>query len=131
MPRFILTALACLVLALGGALIAGCGDDEGDTTSTPAATPTATTAGGTGPVTVSMKNSKNVPEQISVKVGQKVLWTNDDPYVHNVTATEGEDFESGNIDGGGTYEYTAGKAGVIDYVCTIHSGQIGKITVTE
>jgi len=135
MPRFIITAFACLALALGGALIAGCGDDE-ETASTPAATETAEpateTGGGTsGDVTVSMKNSKNVPEEIAVEVDQKIVWTNDDSYDHNVTATEGADFASDNFGGGGTYEYTPTKAGIIDYVCTIHSGQIGKITVTE
>jgi len=138
MSRRIITALSCGMLALGGAFVAGCGDDNsetGSTQSTPAAAPAATAttpaASEGATVEVSMKNSKFVPENITAKVGQKIHWINDDPYPHNVTATKGEDFQSDNIEGGGTYDYTVDKAGTIDYVCTIHSGQRGTIRVTE
>ena len=32
---------------------------------------------------------------------------------------------------GAKFDYTPTKAGTIDYVCTIHPGQTGKITVTK
>jgi len=138
MSRRIITALSCGMLALGGVFVAGCGDDNsetGSTQSTPAAAPAATAttpaASEGATVEVSMKNSKFVPENITAKVGQKIHWINDDPYPHNVTATKGEDFQSDNIEGGGTYDYTVDTAGTIDYVCTIHSGQRGTIRVTE
>jgi plastocyanin len=139
MSRRIITVLSCGALAIGGAFVAGCGDDNNDSgsaqTTTEAARARAATA--TTPVAkgatveVSMKNSKFVPANITAKVGQKIHWTNDDPYAHNVTATKGEDFQSDIIDGGGTYDYTVDKAGTIDYVCTIHSGQTGTIRVTD
>jgi plastocyanin len=79
-----------------------------------------------------MKQIKFVPEKIVVKVGQKIVWTNNDGQIpHTVTATKGATFDSGNITGGGTFDYTPTKAGVIDYVCTIHSGQTGQIRVTR
>jgi plastocyanin len=134
MSRRIITALSCGALALGGAFVAGCGSDNNDNGSAPkTTTTTGTTAGATkgSVVEVSMKNNLFVPETITAKVGQTIKWTNDDPYPHNVTATKGEDFQSDNIDGGGTYEYKLDKAGTIDYVCTIHSGQRGTITVTK
>ncbi len=87
MHRLTMVGLACLVLAL----VAGCGDDKNDSSSTPAAakpapaesttapTTTAESASSTGAVVkVSMKDIKFVPEKISVKVGQKIEWTNDD-----------------------------------------------------
>jgi plastocyanin len=140
MHRLTMVGLACLVLAV----VAGCGSDKNDTSSTPAGakpappiattTTPATTAGAasTGAVVkVSMKNIKFVPEKITVKVGQKIEWTNDDAVAHNVTATDGADFASDTIEGGGKYSYKPTKAGVIKYVCTIHAGQNGEITVTK
>lgn len=143
MSRRIITALSCGALALGGAFVAGCGDDDDDSSSVqtttvaapapaPAPAPTATTPAAPegATVEVSMKNNKMVPEDITAKVGQKITWTNDDSYPHDVTATDGAKFASDTVDGGDTYEYTPTKAAKIDYVCTIHSGQRGSITVT-
>ena len=45
--------------------------------------------------------------------------------------TEGADFESDTLNEGDTFDYTPTKAGTIDYVCTIHPGQNGAITVTK
>jgi len=143
MPRLLLTILACLALALGGAFVSACGGDEtNDSGVTAPATPPAAetetenpeSTGGTSPTDaakVSMKASKFDPEQISVKVGQKITWTNNDGYAHNVTSTSGEKINSGNIDGDGTFDYTPKKAGTIAYTCTLHADQNGSITVTK
>ena len=135
MPRLPATVLACVALA--GGFIAGCGDDDSDTSSTPAAAPPAApppAASAAGDVVkVGMKNIKFVPADVTAKVGQKIEWTNTDGQTpHNVTSqTDGFDFASGNMESGDTFDYTPKKAGKIDYVCTIHSGQSGTITVTE
>jgi plastocyanin len=76
-------------------------------------------------------NIKFVPHDITAKVGQKIMWTNDDQIAHTVTATSGATFDSGNVNGGATFEFTPTKAGTIAYVCTIHPGQSGTITVTK
>ncbi len=138
LPR---VALACLALALGGAFAAGCGDDDDKSADTPAALPapaetttqeTETAGGGeettsTKPVVVTMKGNVNTPGDITVKVGQKIEWKNEDGYAHNVTSTSGEKIESGNFTD--KYEYAPKAAGAIAYVCTIHSGQGGNISV--
>jgi plastocyanin len=131
MPRLSLAALACLALA-GGGVIAGCGDDN-TSESTPAAAPPPAQSGTSSgdSVAVSMKDIKFVPETITAKVGQKIVWTNGEAIPHNVTAKSGADFESENLNQDETFEYTPTKAGTIDYVCTIHSGQNGSITVTR
>jgi plastocyanin len=139
MSRRIITALSCGALALGGAFVAGCGSDNNDSGSTQptnkaaAPSPTETTAEATkgSVIEVSMKNNQFIPEKITGKVGDTVKWTNDDSYPHNVVATKGENFQSDNFGGGGTYEYTLDKSGTIDYVCTIHSGMVGTITVKQ
>ena len=118
--------------------IAGCGDDNNDSSSTPAVPPaatpqTATTAASGDVVKVTMKDIKFVPADITVKVGQEIEWTNTDGQIpHTVTSTTKKaQFDSGNLEPGATFTYTPTVAGTIDYVCTIHSGQTGKITVTK
>jgi plastocyanin len=137
MPRLPATVFACLALAAGA--IAGCGDDKKDSSSTPAPPPPAATTPATTPsasaagdvVKVSMQNIKFVPHDITAKVGQKIEWTNEDQPAHNVTATDGADFKSDTLSNGATFDYTPTKAGKISYVCTIHPGQDGTITVTK
>ena len=137
-------ATACAALALA---LAACGkDDESQTgrdaggdgaTVTTNPTPEAGTstqseaAESNDIVSVSMKDIKFVPQEATVKVGQKITWTNDEPVPHNVTAEQGADFKSDTMNEGDTFEYTPTKAGTIDYVCTIHPKQTGKLIVTE
>ena len=139
-------AAACAALALALAL-AACGkDDESQTgrdaggdgaTVTTNPTPEAGTstqseaAESDDIVSVSMKDIKFMPKEITAQVGQKIVWTNNERVPHNVTAKEGADFASDTMQEGDTFDYTPAKAGTIDYVCTIHPGQDGKITVTE
>jgi plastocyanin len=132
-------ALICSLAFAASGTLAACGSSDDSTadksTSTPAAEPSASAAEPTagaaksGVVEVSMKNIKFVPQAVTVKVGQKIHWTNDDTPAHNVTATSGAKFESGNMDPGAEFDYTPTKAGTIDYVCTIHPSQRGTITV--
>jgi len=141
MPRLSLTALAVLALTGGGVI--GCGDDtkSGSAASTSTAAPPPARNGGTPAtggtpsgetVTVSMKQIKFIPEKVTAKVDQKIVWTNNDGQIpHTVTATKGATFDSGNVAGGETFDYTPAKVGVIDYVCTIHSGQRGQIRVMK
>ena len=62
------------------------------------------------------------PGNIRLKVGQKVRFENDDAIAHTVTATQGAKFDSGTLDAGKTFEFTADQAGKISYVCTFHPG---------
>jgi plastocyanin len=142
MHRFTIAALACAALALGA-----CGKDDesqngqrGDEGATVTTNPTPAAQTSTQSdaqesndiVSVSMKDIKFVPHDVTAKVGQKIVWTNEDDAPHNVTATDPTGlFSSDTLNKDDTFEYTPTKAGVIDYVCTIHSGQDGRITVTK
>ena len=138
MPRLPVTLLTCLALSAGA--VAGCGSDDDDTASAPPPPPATTAPAETTAapaagdvVKVTMKDIKFVPESITAKVGQKIEWENTDGQIpHTVTSTtDGVDFDSGNMQAGAKFDYTPKKAGTIDYVCTIHSGQTGTITVTK
>jgi plastocyanin len=136
MKKLLALLIACLALTL-----AACGDDDDDDdgggtagtttteqTDTGAAPPA---GGGGGAETVDMKDIKYVPADITVDAGTTITWTNSDQVPHTVTKDggPGPDFDSGNIDPGGTYEETFDTPGTIDYVCTIHPGQEGSVTV--
>jgi plastocyanin len=128
-----------LLAAVAALAVVGCGGSDDDKGSgggkakpkSEAATAVGGATAGGGTVRVSMKNIKFVPESIQAKVGQKITWTNDDPVAHTVTAQKGADFDSGTVNSGGRFSFTPRKPGSIDYVCTIHPGQTGKITVVQ
>ncbi|MFP5361488.1 MAG: plastocyanin/azurin family copper-binding protein [Thermoleophilia bacterium] len=150
MFRIPMIALAGVLLAL---LVAACGDDKDSdsgrgfdddaatvtTNPTPEVQTNPQTDDGDsgdaegrsgGSVSVGMKDIEFVPESVSAKVGQTIVWTNDEAIPHNVTATEGADFASDTMRKDDTFQYTPTQAGTIRYVCTIHAGQNGEITVT-
>ncbi len=82
------------------------------------------------------------PNPIEAKVGQTVVWTNDDTAFHTVTsgiigaADAGKLFDSGLAgptaltSKGKTFEHTFDAAGEIDYHCTLHPAMTGKVIVT-
>ena len=116
---------------------AGCGGDDEDSggggTST-AAEPAAdhpaprTPAPLRGDVAIAMKDIKFDPADATAKVGQTVVWTNEDSAPHNVV---GGPIKSSDFGQGETFEYTPTEAGTIDYVCTLHPGMEGTLTVTD
>jgi plastocyanin len=125
--RRILVALCAVVpLALG---LAACGGSSGGgSTSASTSAPSSSSSG--GGVQIKMQNIQFSPKDTTVKVGDKVTWTNDDNTDHNVTAQSGADFKSKDFGNGGTFSFTADKAGTIKYVCTIHPGMTATLTVT-
>lgn len=82
------------------------------------------------------------PNPIQAKVGQTVVWTNDDSAFHTVTsgligaADAGQMFDSGLAGPtaltakGKTFEHTFDTAGEFDYHCTLHPAMTGQIIVT-
>jgi plastocyanin len=137
--RVLTLLLACLALA---AVAAGCGSDNNNSGSSssqaaPAAADTGSTeststkASGSGEIEIKMQNIAFDPKDVTAKVGQTIKWTNEDSVEHDVKATAGESFKSDLFGKGGTYSYKLDKAGTIKYVCTLHPGMEGTVTVTQ
>src|SRR5258705_8580280 len=95
--RRILLAL-CAVVAL---VAAGCGSSNSSSTSSGSSssgsTSTAAASSSSGGVAIKMQNIAFDPKDVTVKVGQKVTWTNDDSVDHNVTSQSGETIKSDNF----------------------------------
>jgi amicyanin len=95
-----------------------------------------TTNGNTAPSnqnTVTIKDYAFNPGTISVKVGTKVTWTNEDAVAHTVTADDpsSDAPSSGDIGKGDSYSFTFNKAGTYAYHCTPHPYMKATVIVTE
>ena len=67
------------------------------------------------------------PASLTVKRGDTVIFRNDDPFPHTVTA-KGR-FDSGSIAAGRQWKYVARKAGTFDYLCTLHPNMTGTLVI--
>ena len=81
-------------------------------------------------VNVEMKGFAFSPQELTVKVGTKVTWTNRDSAGHDVKATDGS-WGSGTLTNGQTFSMVFDKEGSYAYVCTFHSKMTGTVIVTK
>jgi len=75
-----------------------------------------------------------IPSDVTIKVGETVIWSNDDTAAHTVTSgnpTDGPDgtFDSSLFMAGTTFSNTFDKAGEYNYFCMVHPWMTGKIQV--
>jgi plastocyanin len=80
-------------------------------------------------VTVIMRNVAFIPTTVTVHVGQTVKWINKDNVAHNVTASNGQTFQSPTFGNGGSFTFTPKVAGSIAYTCTIHPNMLATLIV--
>lgn len=140
-----LGALACAIAAL--ALVAvGCGGDDDEsangggeatvteTETTEEATDQADSGGGgtTAPRAekVEIVDFAYDPDPVTIAVGGKVTWLNQDSAPHTATA-EDESFDTGTLDQGKLKAETFKEAGTFSYICTIHPTMKGTVEVVE
>jgi plastocyanin len=137
MNRWLALLLACVAL---GVVVAGCGNsddggggDDAQNTEQPAEQGSAggggADTGSGGGAKVSMKGIKFNPANVTVKAGDKVTWTNNDSVGHDVTGDNFKSGDAGGLQNGDTFAHTFDKKGTFDYVCTVHSGMEGSVTV--
>ena len=111
---------AAAALAGAALTVGGCGDDDAPSDTAPRV------------VTVDIADVTFEPRNVTVAPGTTVRWINSDTKIlHTVTKVSGpgEVFDSGNVYPGMTYERRFDERGRIGYVCTLHDGQTGSVTV--
>jgi len=74
------------------------------------------------------------PYELTIRVGESVIWFNKDTSAHTVTsgtAADGPDgnFDSGNLIGAHKFSHTFSRVGEYSYFCLLHPWQTGIITV--
>ncbi len=129
---------ALIVFALG--LPACGGGDDGDTsTNTQPAAGTAPEPSGNAPAPsgeavraakVEIVDFAYDPDPVTVQVGGKVTWLNQDSASHTATAEDGS-FDTGTLDQGKLKSETFKQAGTYAYVCEIHPTMHGTVEVVE
>jgi plastocyanin len=85
-------------------------------------------ASGGDTVRAGMQQLAYAPAQLEVRVGTTVVWTNDAPLAHTVTADDAS-FDSGLIDAGKRWSYTFTRAGRFPFHCTPHPFMKGVVVV--
>ena len=77
---------------------------------------------------VSMGANYFTPPNVSVNVGDTVVWINSDVMPHTVTASDGS-MDSGTLQPGAAYPRTFTVPGTYSYRCLFHPGMVGTVTV--
>ena len=118
-----LLPLALVILGL-----AACGGDDDSGGGGGGAQGASSAACVDGAVEIKMVDIKFDPQNATASAGQQVCWVNEDTIDHNAVADGGQ-FESDLFGKGKTFTTTLDSPGEYPYVCTIHPGMTGTITV--
>jgi plastocyanin len=116
-------ALPLLLLAL---FAAACGSGDGGGGAEEGASSEACPSGS---VEIKMIDIKFDPQDATAGVGQEVCWINEDTVDHNAVAESGADFKSELYGKGETFTTSVDTPGTVEYVCTIHPGMTGTLTI--
>ena len=119
-------ALRLAVCALLVVSVTSCG---GTTTPTTATT-TPTTVSASIPTGARLLGSAAfVPNPITVAVGTKITWTNNDTSTHDVVSDTAGVFDSGAMTTGVAFSSTFNTKGTFTYHCSLHPLMVGTVTV--
>jgi plastocyanin len=114
--------LLCLLLLGFASFAAGCSSPA------PAAPAAATPAPSGGANAVTIASFAFSPNELTVKTGSTVTWTNNDPASHTIVADTGA-FSSDPFGKGDTYQFTFNQPGTYPYHCSLHPSMKGTILV--
>ncbi len=78
-------------------------------------------------VAVKIGNFTFGPQEVKVKAGTTVIWTNEDDIPHTVVSPN--NFRSQVLDTDGTYSFTFTTPGTYKYFCSLHPHMTGAIVV--
>ncbi len=78
-------------------------------------------------IAVHIDNFVFEPQQLSVKVGESVTWTNRDDIPHTVVCAG--KFRSKTMDTDGTFSFTFAAPGEYKYFCSLHPHMTGMVKV--
>ncbi|WP_314173857.1 plastocyanin/azurin family copper-binding protein [Streptomyces winkii] len=88
------------------------------------------TAHAAGQYQVRMSGSAFSPRSLTVPAGATVTWTNQDTAPHDVKTSSGpHSFHSAMLNKGDTWSHDFATAGNYSYLCTVHPGMTGQVTV--
>jgi amicyanin len=80
------------------------------------------------PAAVGIDNFTFNPQQLTIKAGATVTWTNQDDIPHTIAAVS-KQFKSKALDTGDAYSFTFTTPGTYAYFCSLHPHMTGTIVV--
>jgi plastocyanin len=80
--------------------------------------------------TIHIKDMRYDPASLEIKVGDRVVWKNEDDRDHTVVARDGS-FDSDNIRSGESFSYQFTKPGKFAYSCRYHPRMRGVVSVGD
>ena len=92
------------------------------------ATPLVTRAATGTTHTLMMDGTTFKPPSATIKLGDTVVWTNNDPFPHTATATGGA-FDSKPLAPGQSFTFKPAARGDYPYKCTLHPTMLGVLHV--
>ena len=81
-------------------------------------------------IQIDIKEFMYSPKELTVAVGTKVTWVNDDQVPHTVSEVN-KVSRSGALDTGDSFSYTFLIPGTFEYFCILHPQMIGNVRVTQ
>jgi len=81
-----------------------------------------------GETLLTIDNFTFKPDTITVPVGTRIVWENNDDIPHSIVETTGK-FHSAALDTGDKFSFIFDKAGVFAYFCGLHPHMTGKVVV--
>jgi len=81
-------------------------------------------------VTVANRQMNFIPFVAVAAVGGKVVFTNEDPFPHNVFSPDNDKFNLGNIPQNGAHGRVFKNPGAYSLLCNLHPGMLGYLVVT-
>lgn len=81
-------------------------------------------------IQIDIKEFMYSPKELTVAVGTKVTWVNDDQVPHTVVEVN-KVFRSGALDTNDSFSYTFLIPGRFEYFCILHPKMIGSVRVTQ
>ena len=71
------------------------------------------------------------PSPITINVGDRVRWTNNDGIAHTTTSTDTSLWKSGSLNPGVGFPWTFDTPGTFSYFCSIHPDMKGEVEVVD
>ena len=79
-------------------------------------------------ITIDIKSFKYNAADVTISVGDTVIWVNQDRARHTATARDGS-FNTGTLKKGTSNQITLTDAGTFEYFCKFHRNMVGRIIV--
>ena len=129
--EFVMKGIGAFAGIGAAAALVACGGDDG--VPDPGDDGGGGGGGGNGgdPLTVDADDNFFSPGSLEVEVGETVTWENVGSNPHTVTPDGHSEWSDVTLQPGETFQHTFDEVGDYPYVCTIHAGMDGAISVVS